>query len=418
MRLEIDVGYERALRDQLTSALDASADEVYEIDGLLDLGDLWDVAGLPGHDELRYPPYVAVTPPPAFCWVARARRVTSSPRSAPATSSSIIPTTRSPPGDGAVKQAVSDPVAQVDAKEAGEIAYMLANGSGKIRAAKTGGSRMRCEWRLLFLSAGEVGLAQHMLEANKKIRAGQEVRLVDIPADAGKDLGIFENLHSFGSAAMFSNTLIKISATYYGSAAIEFLQRIVQEESFTRLPMRIKVLRENFLAKNLPENSSGQVYRVCERFGLIAAAGELATDLGITGWPSGEAENAAANCLNVWLECRGGPGNLENVRILSQVKTFFEAHGESRFSHWQAEGSHTINRAGFRKTLNLETQYYVLPEVFRHEICAGWDFHTVSKLLLTEGWIESDNHGKPYRREYLPGIGRSRCYVFTNRIWE
>jgi putative DNA primase/helicase len=241
---------------------------------------------------------------------------------------------------------------------------------------------------------------------------------VDISAEAEKGFGVFENLHTFGSAAAFSNTLIKLSATYYGSAAIAFLQRITQEEYFTRLPLLIKVIRDNFLAKNLPENSSGQVYRVCERFGLIAAAGELATDLSITGWESGEAEKAASVCFRIWLKCRGGAGNQENVRILSQVKAFFEAHAESRFSHWQVDSSRTINRAGFRKTLlNHETQFYVLPEVFRQEICRGWDFHMVAKLLLAEGWIEPDHQGKAYRREYLPNIGRSRCYVFTNKMW-
>ncbi len=63
VRLEIDAGMSEPLRDQLTAALGASADEVYEIDGLMDLGDLWDVVGLPGHDDLRFPPFTPVTPP-------------------------------------------------------------------------------------------------------------------------------------------------------------------------------------------------------------------------------------------------------------------------------------------------------------------------------------------------------------------
>lgn len=50
---------------------------------------------------------------------------------------------------------------------------MLANGSGKTRASKTGDVRSRHEWRLLFLSAGEISLVQHMEEVGKKIRAGQ-----------------------------------------------------------------------------------------------------------------------------------------------------------------------------------------------------------------------------------------------------
>src|SRR3954468_3365177 len=63
VRLEIDSGMSERLRDQLTTALDASPDEVYEIDGLIDLADLWEVVGLPGHDDLRDPPFTPVTPP-------------------------------------------------------------------------------------------------------------------------------------------------------------------------------------------------------------------------------------------------------------------------------------------------------------------------------------------------------------------
>jgi polyphosphate kinase len=62
VRLEIDQGMSERLRDQLTVALGASDDEVYEIDGLMDLADLWDVVAVPGHDDLRYPPYTPVTP--------------------------------------------------------------------------------------------------------------------------------------------------------------------------------------------------------------------------------------------------------------------------------------------------------------------------------------------------------------------
>jgi polyphosphate kinase len=63
VRLEIDAQMSDPLRDQLTAALGASDDEVYEIDGLIDLGDLWDVVGISGHDDLRYPPFTPVTPP-------------------------------------------------------------------------------------------------------------------------------------------------------------------------------------------------------------------------------------------------------------------------------------------------------------------------------------------------------------------
>ena len=71
------------LRDQLIATRSAIAErQVYEVDGLLDLADLWDVAGLSRlHDELRDPPFTPVTPAAAAA-ARRARRATCSRRSA------------------------------------------------------------------------------------------------------------------------------------------------------------------------------------------------------------------------------------------------------------------------------------------------------------------------------------------------
>ena len=80
-----------------------------------------------------------------------------------------------------------DEMGQLPAKEAGEVAYMLANGSGKSRATWDGGARRAARWRVLFLSSGEVGLAEKVAENGNRRRstAGQQVRIVDVPADAG-----------------------------------------------------------------------------------------------------------------------------------------------------------------------------------------------------------------------------------------
>jgi putative DNA primase/helicase len=64
---------------------------------------------------------------------------------------------------------ILDELAQVDPKTAGECAYMLANEQSKARATRTGTPRARLSWRLLFLSAGELGLADHMAEGMKRM---------------------------------------------------------------------------------------------------------------------------------------------------------------------------------------------------------------------------------------------------------
>src|SRR5690349_7170180 len=53
-----------------------------------------------------------------------------------------------------------DEMGQVDARQAGEIAYMLANGTGKGRTGSDGSPRRSAYWRLLFLSTGELSLPE------------------------------------------------------------------------------------------------------------------------------------------------------------------------------------------------------------------------------------------------------------------
>ena len=83
----------------------------------------------------------------------------------------------------------------LDARDAGQVVYMLANGEGKARARRDGNTRPPAQWRLLFLSTGEVGITARLNEIGQKAKAGQEVRLAGVPADAGKGMGAFEDLH-------------------------------------------------------------------------------------------------------------------------------------------------------------------------------------------------------------------------------
>jgi polyphosphate kinase len=63
VRLEVGRAMSSRLRDQLKSALRIAERQVYEVDGLLDLADLMDVAALPGFSELRDSPYNPATKP-------------------------------------------------------------------------------------------------------------------------------------------------------------------------------------------------------------------------------------------------------------------------------------------------------------------------------------------------------------------
>ena len=306
-----------------------------------------------------------------------------------------------------------DELAQVDAREAGSVAYMLANGTGKQRAKRDGLAKPKSTWRLLFLSAGEIGLAQHMREAGKKPRAGQEVRLADIPADAGAGLGLFENLRGCPNGAALSDAIRDAARSYYGTPAREFLAAVVKMDR-DKLRERLRTLRADFERKALPDNADGQARRVCDRFALIAAGGELATGLNLTGWQKGEASDAARRCFQDWIAHRGGAGAQEERAALEQVSRFFELHGEARFTPLDADNRHpTHNRAGFRRSTDDGTEYFVLPEVWKGEVCDGIDPTATARLCVERGLIRPDSEGRAVSTHRLADMGRRRCYHFV-----
>jgi putative DNA primase/helicase len=138
----------------------------------------------------------------------------------------------------------------------------------------------------------------------------------------------------------------------------------------------------------------------------VAAAGELASAWGITGWETGAAIHAAGMCFRAWLERRGGAGPQEDDAALAQVRHFIELHGEARFSPMDGSNRTTINRAGFRRTINGAEQYLILPEVFRREVCAGFDYRRVAHLLLERGFLETE---PPHLTLKPRGIKRVYC---------
>ena len=63
VRVEVGARCSEQLRDELAGLLGVHEDEVYPVDGLLDMGALWQMVRLPGHGELREEPLVGITHP-------------------------------------------------------------------------------------------------------------------------------------------------------------------------------------------------------------------------------------------------------------------------------------------------------------------------------------------------------------------
>ena len=342
---------------------------------------------------------------------------------------------------------ILDEFGQLEPREAGSVAYLLANEQEKGRSTSRGFARKKRTWRLLFLSSGEVTLADQMNEAGQRTRAGMEVRMVDIPMDAGAGMGGIEVLHNMAGAGELAESITAASAKHYGTAGRAWLEWACEHHA--ELPARLQGLIERYRAALVPEAASEQVRRIGSRFALVAAAGELATEAGITGWLEGEALQAVRQCFNAWLGARGHLDNGEDAAMLRQVRSFLELNGEGRFAWWhRAMDDHTpktLNRAGFRRLLGddgkpiksdsdhhreygdkisasdaerAQVDYIVLPEVFAREVCKGYDCRAVAKLLQRRGHLQGEGD-RLQSRQRLPGMGgdKAACYHIKPSIF-
>jgi polyphosphate kinase len=63
VRLEVGASMEDFLRDKLVHWLEVEERQVYDVEGMLDLTDLWELHDADGHSDLRDPPHSPVVPP-------------------------------------------------------------------------------------------------------------------------------------------------------------------------------------------------------------------------------------------------------------------------------------------------------------------------------------------------------------------
>jgi uncharacterized protein (DUF927 family) len=323
-----------------------------------------------------------------------------------------------------------DEIAQADPRDIGEAAYMLANGQGKDRMRDRGGLRRTATWRTLFLSTGEETIGDLMAKGGKSVKAGQEVRFLDIPADAGAGFGAFEDVHGEADGNAFSRVIRQAAQEQHGTAGPAFVAwfatRLAGDPAWPGEELTPRV--RDFVARVVPPGSDGQVQRAAGRFALAALAGELATLAGVTGWEPGAAEAAAETCFRAWLDARGGTGAREAQQITSAVRRFIGLHGAARFETIKDSGEpgdmggeqpadpRTINRAGWKWTEPDETGmpvwlYGIIPEVFQSEICQpiGADPREARRKLHAAGLLLTERRDGKLRlriRKRITGHGR------------
>ncbi|SFU09533.1 DUF927 domain-containing protein [Mesorhizobium sp. YR577] len=307
-----------------------------------------------------------------------------------------------------------DELSQASGRTLGETMYMLGNGMGKVRADQSGSARPTKSWRLMFLSTGEESFEDKMREAgpNQRIKAGQEVRVIDILADAGKGLGIFDTLNGRVDGSDLSRHIKDLASKSYGVAGSEFLKAIIDDIDDAR--GYVQGIQKMFVERALPAGADGQVARVAQRFGLVAGAGELAIRHGILPLTMSSAIWSCEVCFEEWLRARGSVGASEDRRSVESVLGFITRHGATRFDWWDegeqgASSESARDRLGWKKREGGQWSYYLTPDGFK-EACTGFDGSMVAKVLAAKEILKLAGDGKSSKAVKVPGHPKMRLY--------
>lgn len=316
---------------------------------------------------------------------------------------------------------ILDELGEAKASDLGQSLYMVANGSGKTRGAAAGGNRPTAAWLNMLISAGEITPAQHLATAQVEINGGQEIRLVTVPALVTPE-SILEENHEFPSGHELSAHIKRSARASFGTLGRAWLGCLVDD--FDGIEDDARELMQSFELEAVEETASGEVKRAARRFGLAAAAGEMATNRNLTGWPAGWATQAARICFDVWISTRvGGMGSSHEAQMLLAIRQWFGTHGDARFKRWDlTDADHkaaTMYMAGWRKEVYGDKQnelgdlvlnqpidlvWYVMVDVFRNEVCKGFDHRAAlrlldeRRLLIKEG--KEPKPGQPDNRRY------------------
>jgi uncharacterized protein (DUF927 family) len=280
---------------------------------------------------------------------------------------------------------ILDELGEMSPQKIGAAVYMLANGVGKTRANTSGDAKQAKTWRIALLAAGEVDLNTHMASAGFTTMAGQNIRLLPVPAVPEGYHGLVENTNGFQNPAAMVKYLINATQRCYGSPLPEYIKHLMKNQE--KIKDSFNEALETKKKEMLPHYADGQDNRVFDFFFTVGFAGNLATEYGLTGWRTGEAEASSVSLFEGWIRDKGGYGNQEEKMLLYSLRCFFQKYQYSRFipmTEYNEVEEKTLNEViGYRKNTQNGTIFYAYPErlkeALRHEITA--EFREILRLM-------------------------------------
>ncbi|MEB7922152.1 DUF927 domain-containing protein [Atlantibacter hermannii] len=285
-------------------------------------------------------------------------------------------------------------------------AYALFNGVGKLQGAKEGGNRDLKRWRTVAISTGEMDLETFIATAGRKTKAGQLVRLLNIP------LSKTVRFHDHQNGKQHADALKDAYQHHHGAAGREWIKWLAGHQQQAIDTVRECEARWRSL---IPADYGEQVHRVAARFAILEAAlllGEV-----VTGWDAQTCRDAIQHSYNAWLR-EFGTGNKEHQQIIEQTEAFLNAHGLSRYAPlgYDPRDLPIRDLAGYRKKGNHDSDpiiFYTFPATFEQEIARGFNAKQFAEVLKRVGMLTPPTSGRGYQGRVREDGRQIRVYVLN-----
>ncbi|WP_233981463.1 TOPRIM and DUF927 domain-containing protein [Pectobacterium versatile] len=297
----------------------------------------------------------------------------------------------------------ADPVSVAQA------AYALFNGVGKLQGAKEGGNRDLKRWRTVAISTGEMDLETFIASVGRKTKAGQLVRLLNIPLSKAM------RFHEHSNGKQHADALKDAYQQHYGAAGREWIKYLADHPQQAIEAVRAAEMRWRGL---IPSDYGEQVHRVAARFAVMEAA--LSLGKVITGWDEQTSRDAIQHSFNAWVR-EFGTGNKEHQQIIEQCEAFLNACGLSRFAPLPYDRTSLPIRdlAGYRERGKHDDSpmvFYTFPAAFEGEIAKGFNAKQFAEILRGAGMLTPPTSGRGYQRKSPRIDGRQiNVYVLQYR---
>ncbi len=267
----------------------------------------------------------------------------------------------------------------------GHTIYMLAGGSGKAALDSQRRLKLTRQWSGNLLSSGEKTVRDAIEEGGKNVRAGQLIRVIDLPSgDAFPSI----NGQNMGEIV---NSLKERSVTSSGTAGPEMVRNLIASLRVNpdQVLDDLRAEFEDTVKALTPEAATPEQGRSIRRFAAVEVAGKTAAKFGILPYSDEEIRACVLNVRDRYLHY--SPSVPDSQRGLIQLQSFL-IRNHTSFSSISDSKAKVSNARGFSSGRGL---FLLNDEQLAAAAGVGMSgVVELAKVLKDEGYLATQEAGR------------------------